>query len=453
MTHPDTTRLRQHGGHGTAQGAPWALLIGGGSLVVLTAVAGVSFVVGVVAVALQAVFIAYFVRHLSFAVSALRSAHLDLGAPVVDTGYRPSVCVIVSCHNEETVVDGMIASLVELDYPVEQLQLIVVDDGSQDATGRLLDEWAARTPALEVMHRPPGAGGGKSGALNAALEQARAEIVVVFDADHHPHPDVLRRLVRHFEDPEVAAVQGRCIIRNPSDSTIARLVAVDYYAGYLVNEYGRQSVFEMPAYGGANCAVRVRCLVEVGGWNTSSVTEDTDLTLRLALAGWKVRYDINALDDEEGVVTLGRYWRQRYRWARGHQQVWRDYRAAVWRSKHLKLKEKIETTMFLAAFHVPIGSAIGLIILVVWAAGLVHIFNPVDTFALWTLLFLGPLIELGAGLLIADADRSEAVTLVLFMPMFFVSAALSSKAWLDGMAGRGYSWVKTARSADMTAAE
>ena len=81
--------------------------------------------------------------------------------------------------------------------------------------------------------------------------------------------------------PAVGAVMGRCVIRNGKESTMAATVFVDYLSGYLVNEYGRQALFELPAYGGANCAVRMSTLRALGGWNPETVTEDTDLTLRI----------------------------------------------------------------------------------------------------------------------------------------------------------------------------
>jgi cellulose synthase/poly-beta-1,6-N-acetylglucosamine synthase-like glycosyltransferase len=272
--------------------------------------------------------------------------------------------------------------------------------------------------------------------------------VVVFDGDHQPRPDVLRRLVRHFEDPAVAAVQGRCRIRNAGDSLLSRLVAIDYLAGYFVNEYGRQSLFQLPAYGGANCAVRTSRLRELGGWNADSVTEDTDLTIRLLLTGQKVRYDVTAVDEEEGVVTVGRFWRQRYRWARGHQQAWRDYRRAVWRSRFFSRVEKVEMTMFLLVFHLPVLSALALLLLLAWLAGLVTATDPLSAFTLWTLLLIGPLFELSAGLLVARADRREALMLAFFLPLFFISMTLCTKAWLDGTLGRRYTWVKTGRAAN-----
>ncbi len=429
------------------RGAPWTFAFLIGSLALGLAVLGPAMLVTVVALLTQGVFLAFFARHLGFAIASMRSTPIDLAAPLVDTGFRPPVSVLVACKDEVAVCEALVEHLVALEYP-GQLQLIVVDDASSDGTAERLDQLASRHDRLLVVHRAPGAGGGKAGALNAGLERASGDVVIVFDADHRPRPDVVRRLTRHFEDPAVAAVQGRCVIGNPEDSPLTRLVAIDYLAGYLVNEYGRQVLFHLPAYGGANCAVRADVLRQAGGWNPDTVTEDTDLTLRLVLGGHRVRYDVTAVDEEEGVVNLARYWRQRYRWARGHQQVWRDYRRAVLHSTALTWPQKIETVMFLAIFHLPVVSAAGLVVLVLWVGGVVNPVDPLNAFVLWTLLFLGPLLELGGGLLISRVDRRNALTLVLFLPIFFVSIALCTKAWFDGIAGRPYSWVKTKRSAD-----
>jgi cellulose synthase/poly-beta-1,6-N-acetylglucosamine synthase-like glycosyltransferase len=430
------------------RGAPWTLVCAGGLLIVGVALGGLALVVTVAAVLVELVFIAFFVRHLAFAASAMSAAPADLAAPEVETGFLPPVSVLVACKNEETVVGALTTSLLALDYPPDRIELCVIDDGSTDATPDVLAARAAEDARLRVVTRAPDAGGGKSGALNAALAEATGEVIIVFDADHRPYADVVRRLVRHFADPRVAAAQGRCVIRNGNDSLLARLVAIDYLAGYLVNEYGRQSLFRLPAYGGANCAVRTSRLRELGGWNENSVTEDTDLTLRLLLSGDRVCYDVTAVDEEEAVVTLRRYWRQRYRWARGHQQVWRDYRRSVWRSRRLSFAEKVETTMFLLVFHLPVASAVGLGILLLWLCGIVRPSEMGGVFMLWTLLFLGPLLELGGALLVARSDRREAFALIYFLPVFVVSILLCAKAWVDGVAGREYAWVRTARRAD-----
>jgi 1,2-diacylglycerol 3-beta-glucosyltransferase len=434
---------------GGPKAAPWTLLALPGLAVCVVAVLGVRLAVGVTTIALQVFFLAFFLRHLAFVTAAVRHApdrHRDRD----DQGYTPALSVLVACHDEERVLDRLLTALDALQYPPDRLQLVLVDDASSDRTGELLERWAGGEPRALVLHRPPGSTGGKSGALNRALAEVVGEVVVVFDADHRPRPDVLLRLARHFADPGVGAVQGRCRILNGGDSLVAELVEIDYLAGYLVNEYGRQAVFGMPAYGGACCAVRTAALRAAGGWNEHSVTEDTDLTLRLALSGQRIRYDVTAVDDEEAVVTLRRYWRQRYRWARGHQQVWRDFRSAVWRSRRLSWGERVETTMFLFVFHLPVLAVVGLSLLVVGFTGVGSLGPPFDelTAVLWTLLLLGPMLELSAGLLLDDAPRRKAGQLVYFLPLFAVSMALCTKAWVDGLLGRPYSWVKTARSGD-----
>jgi cellulose synthase/poly-beta-1,6-N-acetylglucosamine synthase-like glycosyltransferase len=430
-------------------GRPWWPVAALGVALVVVPLAGVARVVDGTAIVLEVLFVAFFLRHFAFAVAAQRSGPTDIDAPqVVDPAYRPTVSVLVACKDERSVVDGLVESMLGLDYPPDLVELVVIDDCSTDGTGERLDELARGEPRLRCLHRTPGGATGKSAALNDAVDLTTGEILVIFDADHQPRADVLRRLVAHFAEPTVGAVQGRCEIRNPDDSPLSRLIAIDYMAGYLVNEYGRQALFQLPAYGGANCAVRASSLRAVGGWNPSSVTEDTDLTLRLLLRGERVRFDVNAVDREEGVVTLTRFWRQRYRWARGHQQAWRDYRRRVWATPHLSRVEKVETTMFLFVFHLPVASAIGLALVLAWSMGLARPSDPLNLVVFWTLLFLGPLLELGGGLLVAGASRRDALAVAYFLPLFLVSMALCTKAWADALAGRRYGWVKTARAAD-----
>lgn len=414
-------------------------------VVVTVALTSVARTLSFALTALIVVFAAFFVRHLAFALAATRFAPSDLDASTTPSGHEPSVTVLVACHDEELVVDGLVRSLAALEYRPAALQIIVVDDGSVDRTAEMLDDLTRDAPGIEVIHRPAGAAGGKSGALNAALRHARGDVTVVFDADHQPRPDVLRRLVRHFEDPAVAAVQGRCCIQNRNDSLITRLVFLDYQAGYLVNEYGRQALFALPAYGGANCAVRTSVLRETGGWNESTVTEDTDLTLRLVLLGHKVRYDVTAVDEEQAVTTLSRYWRQRYRWARGHQQVWRDFRHAVWTSPSLSFAQRVETTMFLLTFHIPAIAALGLLLFPLMMLGVPLPGDGLGGFALWTLLFVGPLVEMGSGMIIARTGRDAVKDLPFFIPLYLVAIAVCVKALVDAGLGRSYRWVTTPR--------
>lgn len=430
--------------------SPWMMLWLGGLVVILASTLGVTTSLTIFAVAVQAVFVLFLVRHLAFALTAARTASADISRTPVVQATQPRISVVVAMKNEIAVVEQLLEALSELEYQEDALQIVLVDDASNDGTAEHLDNHAPAS--MLVMHRTQGAPGGKSGALNEAIPHLTGEVVMVFDADHRPQPDVLLKHARHYEDPSVAAVQGRCQIGNPNEGVIAAAVSLEYEAGYLVNEYGRQAVFGLPAYGGANCSVRFESLLRHGGWNPTSHTEDTDLTMRLVLAGEHVRYDVSALDVEEAVTTLPRYWRQRYRWARGHQKVLRDYWRVALTTPHLSFLQRIETLGFLGLYHTPVLALLATVLGICATTGIVAPGVIPGGYIFWPLLFLGPLAELGAAMLLAGVNRRRALGLLWFLPLYALSMVIATTAWFDGVLGRHYTWAKTERSGSVLAA-
>ncbi|MDP3939680.1 MAG: glycosyltransferase family 2 protein, partial [Deltaproteobacteria bacterium] len=176
-------------------------------------------------------------------------------------------------------------------------------------------------------------------------------------------------------------------------------------------------------------------------------TEDTDLTLRLILSGYRVRYDISALDYEQAVTTLVKYRKQRYRWAFGHQQVWRDYLRPSWRTSHLSLLEKIETTMFLWLYHVPVATFFSFFAIPYLFFG-IGIAPPEWILVLVPILMLGPFLPIAVGLLqTPDARPRHAWMIGILLPVIIAFAFTCAHSWFNGVRGKGYQWAKTARSA------
>lgn len=407
---------------------------------------GTARTIGIGADILTVIFCIYLVRHLLFLGAALSPRLRRTAAGQGSDSFLPSVTVLLPCHNEELVVADLVAAVARLDYPRDRFQAIFIDDKSSDRTFDILRDEVTRHDGLYAIRRGPETTGGKSGGLNAALAFATGQILIVFDGDHNPHPDALRRIVKHFAEPNVGAVQGRCIVENPFETRLSRLVAIDYLCGYLVNMVGRQAVFDLPAYGGANCAIRSDLLRSLGGWNEESVTEDTDITLQALLRGWRVKFEPEAIDVEQGVTSVRRFWKQRYRWARGHQQVCRDYRRAVVVSPHLSLAEKIETMLFLYVFHVPALCVAALGLILSRAAINIDVQQGLDLWPLVPLMFAGPMLELGGGLVAAGVRRVRVLDLLLFPMLYVISMGLCTKALVEAYLGRSYSWQKTARS-------
>ncbi|HVP26168.1 MAG TPA: glycosyltransferase family 2 protein, partial [Candidatus Bathyarchaeia archaeon] len=245
---------------------------------------------------LAVLIMAYVVRHFVFAFVALKNAKKQDGAFEVEKlHYRPSVSVLIPACDEERVIGRLLQRMTELTYPKDKLQIIVIDDASKDRTREIAEEFAKTYAYIEVMHRNGTEGRrGKAAALNAAIQRIRGEVIFFFDADYYPQKDILEKLVQEFVDPEVGAVQGRVTVLNEPKNLVTRLVSLERIGGYRVDQQARNSLGLIPQFGGTVGGVRRSLLERLGGWDESILAEDTDLTFRVYLEGFKVRYNNDA---------------------------------------------------------------------------------------------------------------------------------------------------------------
>ncbi len=290
----------------------------------------------------------YAVRHYLLAVSRLWSRRRwDLGE--LAGYYMPSVTVFVPMHNEEKVASDILEALVASDYDSEKLEIIAIDDRSTDGTAEIIDAYAAAHPTVKALHRTTG-NGGKAGALLFAGQHAHGDIILMFDADYIPGRAMLKRLVAPFCDPEVGAVMGRVVPHNVGDSVLAGLLSLERAAGYQVGQEAKHRLGLVPQFGGTVGGVRSSALRAVGGWNTDSLTEDTDLTCRLLLQGWKVAYVNRAECYEEVPHEWPLRRTQLTRWVIGHTQCFHRYCLSIIFSRRLSLAEKVDSVMMLGCY-------------------------------------------------------------------------------------------------------
>lgn len=247
-------------------------------------------------------------------------------------GGWPGVTVLIPAYNEEAVIATSVAAAIAVDYP--ELEILVLDDGSTDATEAVALEASTGDPRCRVIRDPVNRG--KADRLNAGLSQARHELVAVTDADTHMHPAALKLMVaRMSQSPLLAAVAGAPHVTNRGRLLPAMQVLE---AASIVGMIRRtQSLTgRVGIVAGVLGLFRRDRVLAVGGYDPRMATEDIDLSWKLLLRGWHTAYEPRALVGMQVPVTVGALWMQRKRWARGQGEVlhvhfrevrrWRNHR-------------------------------------------------------------------------------------------------------------------------------
>ena len=273
----------------------------------------------------------WMVGGISFYLRFERRPHRIVNQPPLREDY-PLIAVLVPCFNEEVHVEETISALMELDYP--NFEVIAINDGSRDRTGELLNGLARRFPKLRVIHQIENQG--KAVGLNTAALLTHAEILVGIDGDARLDPYSLHWLIRHFDEPGVAAVTGNPRVRNRS-TLLGRIQVGEFSSIVGLIKRAQRSVGLIFTVSGVITAFRRSALHQVGYWSPEKLTEDVDISWKLQLAGWEVRFEPRALCWILMPETLGGLWKQRLRWSMGGSQVLLDYWPQLIRLKNARL--------------------------------------------------------------------------------------------------------------------
>lgn len=294
-----------------------------------------------------------------FIVAGARRKRPDATGPIT----RPFFVLMVPMHNEELVVDATLRGLSQLDYD-GSFRILVIDDGSRDATPELLAGWVQREPRVRVLARRPDEGGrGKGDALNAGYRlvadalgasdpwlagAAGSTLVVgVVDADGRLDSDCLREVAPCFDDPRVGGVQIGVRIINATSSLLARMQDMEFVAFSWLVQVARNHLGSV-GLGGNGQFTRWTALGSLGRspWSPRALTEDLDLGLRLAERGWRNYFCGTTFVSQQGLHQWRTYLRQRTRWIQGHYQCW-SHLGAIWRSPNLSLVTKVDLSLYL----------------------------------------------------------------------------------------------------------
>jgi len=249
-------------------------------------------------------------------------------------------------------LDNVLDSLVACEYDRDRLEIIPINDSSTDRTKELLDAYHARYEFIRPIHRNSSLRG-KPAALNDAMKIAKGDIIIVFDADYRPNKYMLKQLALAFLDPATGAVMGRVIPYNSSKNLLTRLLSLERAGGYQADQQARYNMGTLPQYGGTVGGFRRELVMESGGFNPYVLAEDTELTFRLYLNGWKIVYANSAECYEEVPETYAIRGKQVRRWSRGHNNVAIRYFFPLLFSKNLKLFEKLDGLLLLLIYMGP----------------------------------------------------------------------------------------------------
>lgn len=270
---------------------------------------------------------------------------------VINEGYKPFVTVMIPAHNEEGVIANTVENILGMDY--ENFEIIVIDDRSSDNTASVIRDLERKYDKVKALIRQEGAFPGKSAVLNDAFKIANGDAVLIFDADATVEPDFLSKLVPQLEPKDVGAVQARKVIRNKNQNLLTRCQNNEYTMDTYF-QVSRDSVKGAVELRGNGELIKREAIEDIGGWNNYTIVDDLDMSTRLHIKGWDVRYCIDAVVYEEGIAYLWPLFRQRRRWLEGTIRRYLEYSWAALVSKEMSPRAKIDMMAYISQFIMPL---------------------------------------------------------------------------------------------------
>ncbi len=334
--------------------------------------------------------------------------------PKPESAHSPGLALVLlltPIRNEAQALPEFLTALAGLDYPAEKLAVVLVNDGSTDGSEALIQNWIEGRDNWHLLSLPENVG--KAQALNLALERFPGEIVAIYDADERPRSDALLTLVEPFADPQVGGVSGRRAVSNALASPAASYTTFEGLVHQLVTLRAKDKLNLAPAILGANCAYRRVALAQAGNFKPGALLEDSDLTLKLARAGWKIRFEPKSVSYHAVPESVSGYWRQHTRWARGFNEVAKAQAQVTLSDQRLSLFLRLELLAFALGYLDRLALLVG--------AGLSLVSRRARLLLGWVVgvSLLTPLVQIMAALTVGREPLAMWLRIV-WLPVFFM---------------------------------
>jgi hyaluronan synthase len=273
--------------------------------------------------------------------------------PPADAGIRPTVAIVVPAFNEGAVVRQTIDACMALRYPADQVECVVVDDGSQDDTYDQMRAAAARYPPGRVQCIPLEHNQGKRAAMATGIRATTADVLVFVDSDSHPEPNAVGLLVQAFADQRVGAVSGISFVRNADYNTLTRMQAARYLVSFQLLKAAESTLGAVTCCSGCFSAYRRAAVTPLlDAWEHQrflgadcTYGDDRALTNRVIKDGWRTVYDFRAHAWTDAPTRYGKFFRQQLRWKKSWARESVLMLGHIWRSRPIAFPSVLIATL------------------------------------------------------------------------------------------------------------
>jgi cellulose synthase/poly-beta-1,6-N-acetylglucosamine synthase-like glycosyltransferase len=361
----------------------------------------------------------------------------------------PTCTILIPAHNEEKVIARTIEAMLRLEYPEDRLTVLVINDGSTDATREIIRHYAGQDKRVQVFDVPAGEGGrGKSRALNLGVGRVTSDVIAIYDADNTPDSRALRYLVAQLLDhAELGAALGKFRTVNKNINILTRCINIETLSFQSMLQAGRWQMHNVATLPGTNFVMWTRIIRQLGGWDEEALTEDSELSIRIYQEGYKIKFVPYAVTFEQEPQEWNVWVRQRTRWVRGNNYVLGKFLRHIpnFRSKRLMFDVLYTLSLYYVFF---VAIVISDLLFIVSALNLVSISLPGPYTFVWVMAFF--LFVFETMLAISYDDEDRVVQIPVLVLMYFTYCQLwiyivVRAFWIEYVKKEKRTWDKTVR--------